>query len=58
VTVPWRGMSCRPGFAVVLVFGDEEVRMTERTVPEGLSDERGLLDGWLEYYRATLLAKC
>jgi hypothetical protein len=32
--------------------------MTERTVPEGLSDERGLLDGWLEYYRATLLAKC
>ena len=32
--------------------------MTERTMPEGLSDERGLLDGWLEYYRATLLAKC
>src|ERR1700677_436151 len=32
--------------------------MTERTVPEGLSGERGLLDGWLEYYRATLLAKC
>jgi uncharacterized protein DUF664 len=32
--------------------------MTERTVPDGLSDERGLLDGWLDYYRATLLAKC
>ena len=32
--------------------------MTERTMPEGLSDERGLLDGWLECYRATLLAKC
>jgi hypothetical protein len=38
--------------------GDEEVRMTERSMPEGLSDERGLLEGWLEYYRATLLAKC
>ena len=32
--------------------------MTERAMPDGLSDERGLLDGWLEYYRATLLAKC
>jgi hypothetical protein len=32
--------------------------MTERTMPAGLSDERGLLDGWLEYYRETLLAKC
>jgi hypothetical protein len=32
--------------------------MTERTMPEGLTDERGLLDGWLDYYRATLLAKC
>jgi hypothetical protein len=32
--------------------------MTERTEPEGLSDERGLLDGWLDYYRATLLVKC
>jgi Protein of unknown function (DUF664) len=32
--------------------------MTERSRPEGLGDERGLLDGWLEYYRATLLAKC
>jgi hypothetical protein len=32
--------------------------MTERTMPEGLTGERGLLDGWLEYYRATLLAKC
>ena len=32
--------------------------MTERTMPAGLCDERGLLDGWLDYYRATLLAKC
>jgi Protein of unknown function (DUF664) len=32
--------------------------MTDRTMPEGLSDERSLLDGWLDYYRATLLAKC
>jgi hypothetical protein len=32
--------------------------MAERTIPEGLSDERSLLDGWLDYYRATLLAKC
>jgi Protein of unknown function (DUF664) len=32
--------------------------MTERTMPTGLLDERCLLDGWLDYYRATLLAKC
>jgi hypothetical protein len=32
--------------------------MTERTVPGGSGDERSLLDGWLDYYRATLLAKC
>ncbi len=32
--------------------------MTERTEPGGLSDERGLLGGWLDYYRATLLVKC
>jgi hypothetical protein len=32
--------------------------LTERTEPTGLSDERSLLDGWLDYYRATLLAKC
>jgi Protein of unknown function (DUF664) len=32
--------------------------VTDRTKPEGLSDERGLLEGWLEYYRASLLAKC
>lgn len=32
--------------------------MTERTIPEGVGDERSLLDGWLDYYRATLLAKC
>jgi hypothetical protein len=27
-------------------------------MPAGLDDERRLLDGWLDYYRATLLAKC
>jgi Protein of unknown function (DUF664) len=32
--------------------------MTERTMPEGSGDERSLLDGWLDYYRPTLLAKC
>ena len=32
--------------------------VTDRTEPPGLSDERSLLDGWLDYYRATLLAKC
>ena len=32
--------------------------MAERTIPEGLRDERSLLDGWLDYYRASLLAKC
>ena len=32
--------------------------MTERAEPDGLSDERGLLDGWLDYYRASLLVKC
>jgi hypothetical protein len=32
--------------------------MAERTMPEGFCDERALLDGWLDYYRATLLAKC
>jgi hypothetical protein len=32
--------------------------LTERSRPGGLSDERDLLDGWLDYYRATLLAKC
>jgi Protein of unknown function (DUF664) len=30
----------------------------ERAMPDGLSDERGLLDGWLDYYRASLLGKC
>jgi hypothetical protein len=29
--------------------------MTERTTPGGSGDERSLLDGWLDYYRATLL---
>jgi hypothetical protein len=32
--------------------------LTERSRPGGLSDERDLLDGWVDYYRATLLAKC
>ena len=32
--------------------------MSERTWPGGLDDERSLLNGWLDYYRATLLAKC
>ena len=36
----------------------EEARMNERTMPGGSGDERSLLDGWLDYYRATLLAKC
>src|SRR5579863_7778690 len=33
-------------------------RMTERTMPGGSGNERSLLDAWLDYYRATLLAKC
>jgi hypothetical protein len=32
--------------------------VAERNMPEGLDDERSLLDGWLDYYRATLLVKC
>jgi hypothetical protein len=32
--------------------------MTGRDMPEGSAGERDLLDGWLAYYRATLLAKC
>jgi hypothetical protein len=32
--------------------------VTERAEPGGLGDERSLLDSWLDYYRATLLAKC
>ena len=32
--------------------------MTGRSMPGGLEDERSLLEGWLEYYRASLLAKC
>ena len=32
--------------------------MNERTMPGGSGDERSLLDGWLDYYRAALLAKC
>jgi hypothetical protein len=30
----------------------------DRAEPDGRADERGLLDGWLDYYRATLLHKC
>jgi hypothetical protein len=35
-----------------------EFSLTERIMPAGLGDERSLLDGWLDYYRASLLAKC
>ncbi len=30
----------------------------ERVEPGRLDDERASLDGWLDYYRATVLAKC
>jgi hypothetical protein len=29
-----------------------------RTEPDGVLGEREMLDGWLDYHRATLLAKC
>jgi Protein of unknown function (DUF664) len=29
-----------------------------RTEPAATADERETLDGWLEYYRSALLAKC
>ena len=45
-------------FSVPAATSGEEVRMTERAMPGGSGDERSLLDGWLDYYRATLLAKC
>jgi hypothetical protein len=32
--------------------------VAEREMPAGLNDERSLVDGWLDYYRATLLVKC
>jgi hypothetical protein len=32
--------------------------VSDLLMPAGLSDERELLNGWLDYYRATLLAKC
>jgi len=32
--------------------------VAEREMPAGLNGERSLLDGWLDYYRATLLVKC
>jgi hypothetical protein len=31
---------------------------TDREEPGRLADERGMLDSWLDYYRASLLAKC
>ncbi|MET9802908.1 DinB family protein [Streptomyces sp. NPDC006368] len=31
---------------------------TERTEPSGLAGEREMLEGWLEYHRATLALKC
>jgi hypothetical protein len=36
----------------------EKVTVAEREMPAGPGDERSLLDGWLDYYRATLLVKC
>ncbi len=32
--------------------------MTERTQPPLVTDERTMLDGWLDYHRRTLLFKC
>jgi hypothetical protein len=32
-----------------------EVTVAEREMPEGLGDERSLLDGWLDYYRLAVL---
>lgn len=34
------------------------VPQTERSWPPGLAGEREMLDGWLDYYRASLLCKC
>jgi len=31
---------------------------TDREEPGRLADERGMLDSWLDYYRASLLTKC
>jgi len=31
---------------------------TERTEPSGVAGERAMLEGWLEYHRATLAVKC
>jgi hypothetical protein len=36
----------------------EAVTVAEREMPAGLNDERSLLNGWVDYYRATLLLKC
>jgi Protein of unknown function (DUF664) len=32
--------------------------VTQRVEPPGVGDERAMLDGWLDYYRATLPHKC
>lgn len=34
------------------------VPQVDRTEPGRTGDERGMLDGWLDYYRASLLHKC
>jgi hypothetical protein len=34
------------------------VSQVERSEPRKVSDERTMLDGWLDYHRATLLRKC
>jgi uncharacterized protein DUF664 len=39
-------------------YGDPVDAQTRVEPPRGVGDERGLLDGWLDYYRATALHKC
>jgi uncharacterized damage-inducible protein DinB len=34
------------------------INIPEREEPSTTADERGMLDGWLDYHRATLLTKC
>jgi uncharacterized protein DUF664 len=43
---------------IVALRATQEAQMTARSMPDGLGGERSLLDGWLDYYRAALLAKC
>jgi uncharacterized damage-inducible protein DinB len=40
------------------VPGTEKPRAIERREPPLRSDERAMLDGWLDFHRATLLTKC